>query len=208
MVRPPAHPALPFEFTGGNPCLDFANTVDDRASDDAQERLTDYERLLQWGTEAGVLTGKTPERLRRLASASPGEALTALHDAIRLRETIHEIFSMLAQRRAIPGTALASLNASVARAAGHTRLVHANRRFTSEWVDPGGHLDSMLWPVSQAAAELLTGGEIEYVRQCASESCSWLFLDRSKNHRRRWCDMKICGNRDKARRYYKRQHAV
>jgi predicted RNA-binding Zn ribbon-like protein len=206
MVRPPAHPALPFEFTGGNPCLDFANTVDDRASDDVQERLTDYERLLEWGTAAGVLTGKTTAHLRRLATARPADALATLRDAIGLRGTIYEIFSSLAQRRAIPGTALASLNASVYRAAGHSRLVPANRRFTLEWVDPERHLDSMLWPVSQSAAELLTGTEMNYVRQCASESCSWLFLDRSKNHRRRWCDMKICGNRDKARRYYKRQH--
>jgi predicted RNA-binding Zn ribbon-like protein len=59
--------------------------------------------------------------------------------------------------------------------------------------------------VSRAAAELLIGEDIGYVRQCASDDCSWLFLDKTKNHRRRWCDMKSCGNRDKARRYYQRQ---
>ena len=49
--------------------------------------------------------------------------------------------------------------------------------------------------------------DIANVRQCASETCSWLFLDKTKNHRRRWCDMKSCGNRAKARRYYQRQKA-
>ena len=207
MVRPPVGPALPFEFTGGNPCLDFANTVDDRASDHPQERLTDYGRLVQWGVEAGVLTGKTGQRLRLLASAAPGNALTALRDAIRLRDTTFEIFSHVALGRAIPGPALARLDEFLRRAAAHAHLVHAKRSVTSEWIDPERHLDAMLWPVSRAAAELLTGAEIDSVRQCASETCSWLFLDRSKNHRRRWCDMKICGNRDKARRYYKRQQA-
>jgi len=40
------------------------------------------------------------------------------------------------------------------------------------------------------------------VRVCASDTCGWLFLDTSKNHTRRWCDMKSCGNRAKARKYY------
>lgn len=204
----PVRPKSPFEFTGGNPCLDFANTVDNRISDHPGELLTDYGRLLQWGEEAGVITAKTAERLRHLASEAPGNALTMLRTSIQLRDTIYDIFSAVAQRRVIPSTALAILNKAVRQAAQHAQLVHANRRFTREWIDPESNLDSMLWPVSRAAAELLIGEEIGYVRQCASETCSWLFLDKTKNHRRRWCDMKSCGNRDKARRYYQRQKAV
>ncbi len=200
-------PKSPFEFTGGNPCLDFADTVDDRISDHPRELLTDYGRLLQWGEEAGVITARTAERLRHLTSEAPGNALITLRTSIRLRDTIYDIFSAVAQRRAIPSTALAILNKAVRQAARHTQLVNANRRFTREWIEPESNLDSMLWPVSRAAAELLIGEEIGYVRQCASETCSWLFLDKTKNHRRRWCDMKSCGNRDKARRYYQRQKA-
>ncbi|HZH41308.1 MAG TPA: ABATE domain-containing protein [Gemmatimonadales bacterium] len=196
-----------FEFTGGHLCLDFANTTDDRASDHPQEQLTDYARLVQWGVESGVLAGKTGERLRRLASAAPADALAALREGLRLREATFEIFSNVALGRSIPGPALASLSEFVRRAAAHAHLVRSSRRVTSEWIDPELHLDAMLWPVSRAAAELLTGEGVAHVRQCASETCSWLFLDRSKNHRRRWCDMKVCGNRDKARRYYRRQQA-
>ena len=193
-----------FEFTGGDPCLDFANTVDDRGSDQPQEQLTDYQRLLDWGSEAGMITRETADRLRRLASAAPGGARTVLREAIRLREAIYGIFSAVAERRTVPAAALASLDAFVRRSAEHARLVQAGRRFTSAWADPERHLESVLWPVSRAAADLLLGTEIGDVRQCASETCSWLFVDRSKNHRRRWCDMKVCGNRDKARRYYRR----
>jgi len=200
-------PKSPFEFTGGNPCLDFADTVDNRTSDHPGELLTDYGRLLQWGEEAGMITAKTAERLRHLASEAPGNALTMLRTSIQLRDTIYDIFSAVAQRRVIPSTALAILNKAVRQAAQHAQLAHANRRFTREWIEPESNLDSMLWPVSRAAAELLIGEEIGYVRQCASETCSWLFLDKTKNHRRRWCDMKSCGNRDKARRYYQRQKA-
>lgn len=200
-------PHSPFDFTGGNPCLDFADTVDDRTSDHPRELLTDYPRLLEWGVEAGVITDGTAARLRPLASEAPGKALSALRDAIQLRDTIYDVFSAVAQRRVIPGPALAALNEAVRHAAQHARIVHANRRFTSTWVEPERHLESMLWPLSRAAAELLLGADLGYVRQCAAEDCSWLFLDRTKNHRRRWCDMKTCGNRDKARRYYRRKKA-
>jgi predicted RNA-binding Zn ribbon-like protein len=65
-------------------------------------------------------------------------------------------------------------------------------------------MDQMLWPVARSAAELLTSERAGRVRECASETCSWLFLDGSRNGRRKWCDMASCGNRAKARRYYAR----
>jgi predicted RNA-binding Zn ribbon-like protein len=203
----PVKPASPFDFTGGHPGLDFADTVDDRTTDHPRELLTDYARLLEWGAEAGVITSTTAARLRQLAVEAPGKALSALRDAIRLRDAIYDVFAAVAQRRAIPGPALATLNEAVRSAAPHAQIVHANRRFASAWIEPERHLDSMLWPLSRAAAELLTGGDLGHVRQCAAEDCSWLFLDTTKNHRRRWCDMKTCGNRDKARRYYQRTKA-
>jgi len=202
-----AGPKSPFEFTGGNPCLDFADTVENRTSDNPRDLLTDYGRLLQWGKEAGVISGKIAERLQHLASDAPGNAQTMLHNSIQLRDAIYDIFSAVAQRQVIPSTALALLNKAIRHANQHAQLVHTNLRFAWEWIEPESNLDSILWPVSRAAAELLSGEEVALVRQCASETCSWLFLDKTKNHRRRWCDMKICGNRDKARRYYQRQKA-
>ena len=36
-------------------------------------------------------------------------------------------------------------------------------------------------------------------------NCGWLFIDRSKNRSRAWCDMAVCGNRAKASRHYRRR---
>jgi predicted RNA-binding Zn ribbon-like protein len=197
----------PFEFTGGNLCLDFANTVDNRASDHANELLTDYSSLLRWGEESGAVNKKTVERLNTLAGESPGNAQLTVRHAVQVRDAIYDIFSAVAQRRGIPSTALATLNKAVQNASEHAQVVHTNRHFAWEWILPESRLDSMLWPVARAVAELLTSDDLAYVRQCASDTCAWLFLDKTKNHRRRWCDMKTCGNRDKARRYYQRQRA-
>ena len=63
----------------------------------------------------------------------------------------------------------------------------------------------MLWPVAWSAAELLAQGPLERIRECpGQDTCGWLFLDLSKNASRRWCDMRVCGNRAKARRHYER----
>jgi predicted RNA-binding Zn ribbon-like protein len=63
----------------------------------------------------------------------------------------------------------------------------------------------MLWPIVGSAAELLASDNLPLVRACSSKTCQWFFLDTSKNHRRRWCSMKLCGNRAKVRKFYARQ---
>jgi len=61
-----------------------------------------------------------------------------------------------------------------------------------------------LWMLAQAASDLLVSSDAELVKDCGDPTCRWLFLDVSKNHTRRWCDMKTCGNRMKARRHHAR----
>jgi predicted RNA-binding Zn ribbon-like protein len=55
--------------------------------------------------------------------------------------------------------------------------------------------------LAQSALDLLLAEDTPRLHACASDTCRWLFLDTSKNRTRRWCDMKTCGNRAKARRY-------
>jgi predicted RNA-binding Zn ribbon-like protein len=197
-----------FEYTGGTLSLDFANTVNQRADEHGREELlTDYKRLLQWAKGARIMTAKSAAKLQRLARAAPGQAHSALRRAIQLREAVYAIFSAVAARSGIPSRDLARLNAAIKNAAEHGRILQTSQGFAWGWILPESSLDSMLWPVARAASELLTSDDLAYVRRCASESCAWLFLDKTKNHRRRWCEMKTCGNRDKARRYYQRQKA-
>lgn len=198
----------PFEYSGGNLCLDFANTVDYwRDVEHRHDLFADYARLLQWGEESGAINRKTADQLRQVASEAPGNAQSVLRSAIQLRDVIYDTFAAVAHRRGIPSTALAALNKEVQRAFEHAQIGHTNRHFAWEWVLPERHLEAMTWPVARAAADLLTSEDLGLVRQCAADDCAWLFLDRTKNHRRRWCDMKTCGNRYKARRYYQRQKA-
>ena len=54
-----------------------------------------------------------------------------------------------------------------------------------------------------SALSLLGGDHFRKVKICPS--CTWLFLDKSRNSSRLWCDMAVCGNQAKARQHYRRQ---
>ncbi|MBZ7921051.1 CGNR zinc finger domain-containing protein [Ensifer adhaerens] len=55
---------------------------------------------------------------------------------------------------------------------------------------------------AQSALSLAANPEPDRLKICPN--CGWLFLDRSRNRSRTWCDMAVCGNRNKARRHYHR----
>ncbi len=205
-VFPMSQPPKKFQFdlSGGNLALNFANTVSFRLTD-ATERLVDYNHLVFFGMQSGVYS--FPEHLFAVAGQSPGLGKSALQKAIQFREALYAIFTAVAEHRAIPGNALALLNFMLQEAANHGRLVYRDRRFVWEWVHLDSYLESVLWPIARAAADLLMSDELQNVRICAAANCGWLFVDRTKNRRRRWCDMKVCGNRVKARRHYQRMKA-
>lgn len=46
--------------------------------------------------------------------------------------------------------------------------------------------------------------ELKRVKLCPGHDCGWLFLDETKNARRKWCLMEVCGNRAKSSRHYAR----
>lgn len=191
-----------FELTGGHLCLDLANTVDNRPTPEPRELLPRYEDLVAWGVQAGAIRGSTAEALRRAARRRPRAAARALTRARRVREVIFCVFSALAGRRVPPPAAIGQLNAALPAALAARHVDRRGGRFAWGWPehDPPD-LDRVLWPGVVSAAELLTSEDLDRVRECAGDRCAWLFLDRSKNRSRRWCDMTVCGNRRKARRH-------
>jgi predicted RNA-binding Zn ribbon-like protein len=64
----------------------------------------------------------------------------------------------------------------------------------------GGRVASVLAAVAEAMAD----GSWPRLKACRSDSCQWAFFDRTRNRSRQWCDMAVCGNRAKARRYRSR----
>ncbi|TMH85003.1 MAG: hypothetical protein E6H45_10130, partial [Betaproteobacteria bacterium] len=62
-------------------------------------------------------------------------------------------------------------------------------------------LDAAMQPLVESAVGLLTSAKLERLRRCGNSTCYWLFIDETKNHSRRWCEMASCGNVVKVRRH-------
>ena len=188
-------------MSGFEPCLDFVNTVEGRSSASPRERLASYADLLDWARQARLLGEGQARALAREARGQPRQAEAALARGRALREALFGIFSAAAGGRDPAAADLGALNEALSRALARRRLRVERGRAGWAWDEDAAALDRPLWPVAVAAAELLVSPALARVRQCASGGCAWLFLDHSRNRSRRWCDMAVCGNRDKARRH-------
>ena len=189
-------------------CLDFTHTLTERYSPQPQELLNSYSDLVVWGLYERLLPGEEAQQLLREANNHPEEASAALQRAVELRETIYRVFYALSEGSFPEQSDLALLNERLAEAMSHARLVPDGDGFRWDLATNEQASDSILWLVARSAADLLTSEKLHEVRACAADDCMWLFLDTSKNHSRRWCDMQTCGNQAKARRHYSRKKDV
>lgn len=198
-----------FSSVGGTLCLDFANTVGSHLSEEPNEHLDSYEDLLAWAGQSGALFGEEVTKLAEAAARRPTDAEDAFNSALDLRRTIYQIFSAVASERSAPAEAMQTFNEYISGALAHARVVEEESGFAWGWAaEAEVSLERMLWPVAQSAADLLVSGQLEKVRECGGHDCSWLFVDISKNHSRRWCSMNDCGNRAKVRKFYRKQKEV
>ncbi len=199
-------PTLPFKYVGGDPSIDLVNTVDWTPRGLVDERLTDYDRLTRWAEGAGVLSVRQGARLRARAAQHPRMAERTYRDAIALRWQLRQLFADIAHERPVSASpALAPLNRALASGLGQLELGPRpagggeGGGLQWSWRDAGERLDHVLWPVLRAAGDLLASDEAQRIRECGGEDCGWLYVDRSRNGLRRWCQMEVCGTREKSR---------
>ncbi len=187
---------------GGRTCLDFANTASQRRVGPFKEKLNTYEDLLGWAQQAEQLTEAEAAVLRAHAAADPAGAETVLERGRALREAIYRVFTARQSNAELPADDLKLISEEYGRAAVNRVLTPSNVGVCSfEWHTHDA-LDRPLWPVAVSATNLVASEDALRVKECATDNCNWLFLDMSKNRSRRWCEMKECGNRAKARRHY------
>jgi predicted RNA-binding Zn ribbon-like protein len=186
---------------GGRLCLAMVNTVLWRRSGEPIERIETYADLATFVARAGWLY---PDVLIAQAQAHPRKANLALDRAIRLRESLYDVFSDVAAGR--QPADLDGLNSSLAEAMQQTELVAEPHGVRLRWRNPVD-LDLPRWQMAASASAVLTSADVERLKQCPGESCGWVFIDESRNQSRRWCDSRECGNRERVRAHYRRTHA-
>ena len=157
--------------------MDFVNTLD--ADVAGGDHLTTFTAFEEWCEHVGL-------------SAGAG----TLSDVRTVRARVDAVLRPLATGHAPHPEALAALGDRERDALGRAVL----RPGGWQWA-AGSALDELV----HAAVELIRSDAHHRLRHCAN--CTWLFLDLSRNHSRRWCSMESCGTQVKIRRLSERRRS-
>jgi predicted RNA-binding Zn ribbon-like protein len=178
-----------FQFIGGALALDFTNTVGNRLNDGTRH---DY-----------FVTPADADAWLERAGFGPhaGTSTAFLARLKEFRELLYRVFSSLALGRRPSRSDLEALDAVIRQGRADRHLAMTKDGFV--WrTEPLPPWRRALFDIALNAGDLLVGGDYRRIRRCEDAQCGWLFLDRSRGVRRRWCSMADCGNRAKARRHY------
>lgn len=191
--------ANPFDWSGGHPALDFVNTLDERPSGAPVENLATYGDLVWFSELAGIIEPSTSKHLQSLRGAA---CARIARRARELREHLHSILAAAHFGRKVPKTSLDAITSEVRRAHAARALVamETTNAVQHSWLSPTSP-EVPLHACALAAEALLVTADHSRIRKCGASDCDAYFIDTSKAHRRQWCSMQNCGNREKQRRW-------
>jgi predicted RNA-binding Zn ribbon-like protein len=189
----------PFEWSGGHPALDFVNTLDERPFDQPIENLATYQDLVRFAELAGLIEPVLAGTLRTLAGPA---SLRIVRRARELREHLFNLLTTVHKHEPVSRNDLAAI-ASAVRAAYAARILAASTSRSLahyRWSRPTA-VETPLHACALAIESLLMDVDRGHLKKCGASDCDVYFVDVSKGHRRQWCSMKNCGNREKQRRW-------
>jgi predicted RNA-binding Zn ribbon-like protein len=191
----PARPIAAIRLDGGRLCLDFVNTIHDRYAREPEDYIGQPDRFIEWCVRAGAL--RSGERIA--APRSPAKRIAWMRQARALRHHSHELLTAHIDAAPLPAEAVQCLDQWLHRAwasqsLGRDGHLHWRHEACDAWLP--------LKRIALDALDLISKASGSQLRHCANTtSCGWLFLDTSKNQRRRWCAMETCGTAVKMKRY-------
>jgi predicted RNA-binding Zn ribbon-like protein len=191
-----------FLFLGNHLALDFLNTrpVQDR---EPVELLADFSALLRWFKAADLLDTRQADTLQQQWGGST-RARQTLEAMWQLREMLRKEVLTWEEGAAVYSSTVEELNKLMAEHPMRTRLrVRKPGVFATElWFQPHQPED-LFAPLAHSAAMLFANPNRNRVRKCGQ--CVLHFHDTSKKGTRRWCSMRLCGNRIKVAAYVARK---
>jgi predicted RNA-binding Zn ribbon-like protein len=191
-------------LVAGGLALDFANTSSGRGSEQHLDHLRDARNVVSWALHAGLLSDEAAARLTERIIANDPAFASFLPDALSLREAVYRIAVAIAHRRTPDQADLAFLSARCAAALAKGTLEMGDEGARWRWPSAEATPETVLGPIALSAVGLLRESDPKRIKQCPGEHCGWVFFDMTKNASRRWCEMKVCGNRTKAKTHYRR----
>jgi len=190
-------------LAGGHPALNLVNSLDNRyRADGPHEMLTGFGELVRFLQETALITPEQAQLLKK--KPDPQAAEHALTSVRELREASAAVLYAVVAKKTPPAEDLRTLERYFLEADRHRQLTWQDGA-SWKWNIDESSPQLAVWILSRSVCELLFCAQLARIRSCDADTCRWLFLDTSKNHTRRWCNMRVCGNRMKARRFQARR---
>lgn len=189
-----------FLFLSGNTALDFVNTRPVLRGQPV-ELLKDFASVLRWFVAAKLLDQKAAAKFGD-HWANTREAVASWRQMLHFREQLRRAILPLESGKGVSRILLADLNHLLAQHPMPTQLISVRGTLKKEHCLAPQKPADLLAPLLNAAADLFSEVDPRRLRQC--ESCVLHFHDTTKNATRRWCSMKLCGNRAKVGKYAER----
>ena len=178
----------------------FVNTLELERGEPV-DAIPDIDALLTWLRQNGLLSerGRAAEvgRLHR----DPTEAERRLERFRRLRQLIGVIASRTSAGHGPTTTQIRELNHILRHGVHYHQLRLDRERTQYTFAQIGDRLDQARATIAGGVARFLAEEGTDRLRTCANEGCRYVFIDRSPTGRRRWCDMRTCGNQAKVARH-------
>ena len=160
---------------------EFVNTAD---LEEGSDKLVDARGLQYWLVFHGLA------QLRHRATDEEAAEARAVREALRDLLSVHtgvDVDREVASR---------TLDIAARNAGLSVRFVNGAIAFV-----PGNGATGGLGRLLAAVGEAMADGSWQRLKACRSETCRWAFIDNARNRSRQWCDMALCGNRQKARNF-------
>ena len=204
---------ITWKFVGGHLSLDFVNSVGGRAHRNKKniyeyevinDKLKSYFHFIDWAQTIGIIDSSATKTFLNNYKKNKKPAEKLLVRSIKLREAFYRILLGVINNIEPLKEDLELLNNECDSAEKKRKLFYGKEEFYWDFDIEDFENDIIINTIALSAAELLTTGNLQRLKECSGEDCGWIFLDTSKNKSRQWCDMKDCGNLAKVRRFRKK----
>lgn len=190
-----------------HPALDFLNSVGAPHGTEI-EWINDGAALLSWMAAAGLLSEAEASGIAENASSKDLDETAA-----RARELREWFRDLIIRQDGLSGWQLAPdeielISRILSKGTYRFQLQSGDTESDRLRLSSGYKIteaEDLLVPIAHQIADLLSKTDCQLTRNCDGPTCTFWFTDITKNKKRRWCDMKICGNRAKTAAFRERK---
>jgi predicted RNA-binding Zn ribbon-like protein len=184
---------------GDTPVLQFLNTHRYRGTARAKNYLNNYDDFITWCYEVGLVDQDGYNILDAESNCYVHEAESIVNRVIMAREMLYELICCIQNDEPVHPITIGDFNSFNDEANKHLGFAMTAYGFRAVWRDTDEEMAFPLWKIIKYAGEFLASGDVGLIKKC---HCGNLYLDKTKNKTRRYCNPLTCGSASRSRQYY------